>query len=346
MIEFPRYNISKDYNWNFDHVPLPVLADIPPVSGNWTYCGQKVNSPLGVAAGPLLNGRWLLYYASLGFDILTYKTVRCNERKSYDLPNLQPIVWPENNECLPKEINASDKMIDSWAISFGMPSKPPRFWQDDITETKKNLDEGKFLCVSIVATPEPDHSIINLAADYSQCAKWAVDSGADGVEANFSCPNVDSVDGQLYLNPKDASLVASRLREAIPNKPLLIKVGYFNDRDIAQQFFTAVAPYVDALVMVNGVSALVRDSKGNLLFEGRCRGIGGAAIKELVFKQLEWFAEFINQNDSPVKLIGVGGLSKKCDVRRALEHGCESVQFATAAMINPGLCMDIKKGGF
>ena len=92
MIEFPRYNISKDYNWNFDHAPLPVLADIPPVSGNWTYCGQKVNSPIGVAAGPLLNGRWLLYYASLGFDILTYKTVRCHERKSYDLPNLQPIV--------------------------------------------------------------------------------------------------------------------------------------------------------------------------------------------------------------------------------------------------------------
>ena len=60
MIEFPRYNILKDYNWNFNHVPLPVDADIPTVLGNWTYCGQKVDSPLGIAAGPLLNGRWLL----------------------------------------------------------------------------------------------------------------------------------------------------------------------------------------------------------------------------------------------------------------------------------------------
>lgn len=344
MIEFPRYNISKDYNWNFDHAPLPVVANVPTVSGNWTYCGQRVNSPLGIAAGPLLNGRWLLYYASLGFDILTYKTVRCCERTSYNMPNLQPIVWPEFNGFLPKEIKTSDLMMDSWAISFGMPSKHPRFWQDDVTETKKHLEEGKFLCVSVVATPEPNHSIDSLAADYSQCAKWAIDSGADGVEANFSCPNVDSVDGQLYLNPKNAGLVASQLREAVPNNPLLIKVGHFNDRAIAKEFFTAVEPYVDALVMVNGVSTLVRDARGQLLFEGRCRGIGGAAIKELVFKQLDWFAEFIDHYDSLVSLIGVGGLSQKCDVRRALDYGCEAVQFATAAMINPGLGLDIRKG--
>ena len=346
MIEFPRYNILKDYNWNFNHVPLPVDADIPTVLGNWTYCGQKVDSPLGIAAGPLLNGRWLLYYASLGFDILTYKTVRCSERLSYDLPNLQPIVWPEINKSLPKEIRASDEMKDSWAISFGMPSKPPRFWQDDVTKTKEQLGVGKFLCVSVVATPEPHHSIEDLAADYSQCSKWAIDSGADGVEANFSCPNVDSLDGQLYLNPKNAGLVASKLREEIADKPLLIKVGHFNNRDIAEEFFNAVEPYVDALVMVNGVSALVRDASGELLFEGRCRGIGGSAIKELVFTQLKWFSEFIDQYDSLVKVIGVGGLSKKCDVHRALDQGCEAVQFATAAMINPGLCMDIRRGGF
>ena len=117
-------------------------------------------------------------------------------------------------------------------------------------------------------------------------------------------------------------------------------------REIAQDFFIAVEPYVDALVMVNGVSTLVRDTSGELLFEGRCRGIGGSAIKELVFTQLKWFSEFIDQYDSLVKIIGVGGLSKKCDVHRALDQGCEAVQFATAAMINPGLCMDIKKGGF
>ena len=52
--------------------------------GQWQFCGLPVNSPLGVAAGPLLNGRWCLYYASLGFDVLTYKTVRSRRRECYD----------------------------------------------------------------------------------------------------------------------------------------------------------------------------------------------------------------------------------------------------------------------
>ena len=40
------------------------------------FLGHSLFAPIGVAAGPLLNGAWCLHYASLGFDLLTYKTVR------------------------------------------------------------------------------------------------------------------------------------------------------------------------------------------------------------------------------------------------------------------------------
>ena len=40
-----------------------------PLPGDWDFCGLPVDSPLGVPAGPLLNGDWCLYYASLGFDV-------------------------------------------------------------------------------------------------------------------------------------------------------------------------------------------------------------------------------------------------------------------------------------
>ena len=340
-----RYDIRKDYAWNFDHAPEPVVGDVPAVDGDWTYCGQPVDSPLGIAAGPLLNSRWLLYYASLGFDILTYKTVRARERASYGLPNLQPIAWP-NGVALPEEVVTTVAMEGNWAISFGMPSKPPRYWQDDVAAARERLAKGKFLSVSVVATPGLDDSIDDVAADYARCGRWAADSGADGVEANFSCPNVSSVDGQLYLNAADAGLVAARLREAIPDKPLLIKVGHFAERDNAQAFFEAVAPHVDALVMVNGVSTRVRDERGKLLFEGRCRGIGGEVIRGLVFEQLAWFAEFIRESGRPVRLVGVGGLGQTPDVSRVLGQGCEAVQFATAAMLNPGLGLAIRMEGF
>ena len=90
---FAKYDITKDYAWNFDNAPEPEQLDVVPVPGEWAYCGVSVESPLGIAAGPLLNGQWLLYYAALGFDILTYKTVRSRERASYGLPNLQPVSY-------------------------------------------------------------------------------------------------------------------------------------------------------------------------------------------------------------------------------------------------------------
>ena len=111
-----RYDIRKDYTWNFDHAPEPVVGDVPAVDGDWTYCGQPVDSPLGIAAGPLLNGRWLLYYASLGFDILTYKTVRARERASYGLPNLQPIAWPSGE--LPSTACCSMSAPLDWSSSL------------------------------------------------------------------------------------------------------------------------------------------------------------------------------------------------------------------------------------
>src|SRR5207302_2972516 len=84
---WPRYDDRRTYEWNYEHAPEPLPAEIPPVPGRWDYCGLPVASPLGIAAGPLLNGRWILYCASLGFDVLTYKTVRSSARACYAMPN-------------------------------------------------------------------------------------------------------------------------------------------------------------------------------------------------------------------------------------------------------------------
>ncbi|MBT4902919.1 MAG: hypothetical protein HON54_13565 [Verrucomicrobia bacterium] len=341
---FAKYDITQDYAWNYENAPEPVGAAVPSVDGEWLYCGVPVDSPLGIAAGPLLNGKWLLYYASLGFDVLTYKTVRSCERRSYGLPNLQPIAW--EGGVVPAELSVASVMNGSWAVSFGMPSKPPSFWRDDVTATRSRLAKGKFLCVSVVATAQDGWSIDDLAADYAQCARWAVESGADGVEANFSCPNVSSVDGQLFLNPTDAGIVAAQLREALPDTPLLLKVGHINNRETAHALVEVVAPSADALVMVNGLSAKVRQRNTELLFEGQCRGIAGEAIRETTLEQLALFDGLIREFGIDVRLVGVGGLGQAADVQACLDRGSEAVQFATAAMLNPGLGLAIRREGF
>ncbi|MEE3284071.1 MAG: hypothetical protein VX311_05770, partial [Planctomycetota bacterium] len=67
------YDRLQSYQWNYDHVPAVAEVAMPEMPGAWTFCGRPCRSPLGVPAGPLLNGKWVLYYASLGFDVLTYK---------------------------------------------------------------------------------------------------------------------------------------------------------------------------------------------------------------------------------------------------------------------------------
>jgi dihydroorotate dehydrogenase len=247
---------------------------------------------------------------------------------------------------VPAELSVASVMNGSWAVSFGMPSKPPSFWRDDVAATRSRLAKGKFLCVSVVATAQDGWSIDDLAADYAQCARWAVESGADGVEANFSCPNVSSVDGQLFLNPTDAGIVAAQLREALPNTPLLLKVGNINNRETAHALVEVVAPSADALVMVNGLSAKVRQRNAELLFEGQCRGIAGEIIRETTLEQLALYDGLIREFGIDVRLVGVGGLGQAADVRACLDRGCEAVQFATAAMLNPGLGLAIRREGF
>ena len=332
--QLPRYDISRTYAWNYDHAPEPVEIDVPPVPGDWTFCGRPVASPLGMPAGPLLNGRWILYYASLGFDVLTYKTVRSVDRECFSLPNLQPV---ETGPLLGDEsdLPASEEMTGSWAVSFGMPSQGPEVWRRDVEWTRQQLPAGKLLNVSVVASIEDGWTIEDVADDYARCAAWAVESGADTVETNFSCPNVSTRDGQLFQQPEAAGLVAGRVREAIGSVPYVVKVGHVVERDDAIELLDVLAGSVDAVAMTNSVASTVRRADGSLVFDGERRGICGAATRDASIRQTRLFAGLIAGREESVELIGVGGASSGSDVLSYLDAGARSVHIATAAMVDP-----------
>jgi dihydroorotate dehydrogenase len=337
----PRYDPRQTYDWNYTHAPAPALHDEPPVPGSWDFCGLPVRSPLGIAAGPLLNGKWILYYAALGFDVLTYKTVRSRHRECYALPNLQPVEVDLVRDGGPP-LRAEEEMHGSWAVSFGMPSKSPDIWRADIERTRRALPRQKLLSVSVVATPEPHWTADDLADDFVRCARWAVESGADAVEANFSCPNVASADAQLYQQPETAGRVAARLRAAVGPTPLLIKIGHVTEEAQAATLANAVAAHVDALVMVNCISAQVVDAQVGQLFEGQRRGIAGDAIREPALEQVALFARVIRQHGLKLRLVGVGGIATAADVREHIDAGAHAVQLATAAMLDPRVGLEIR----
>lgn len=337
----PRYDWHQTYDWNYEHAPEPVPHEEPMVPGRWEYCGLQIGSPLGLAAGPLLNGRWILYYAALGFDVLTYKTVRSRYRPSYPLPNLQPVeaTLMRGDE---QALSADTTMRGSWAVSFGMPSKAPEIWRADVESTRRALPKSKVLSVSVVATPETKWTLEDVAADFARCAKWAIESGADCVEANFSCPNVASADAQLYQQAEAAGLVASRLREAIGSKPLLLKIGHVAEEAQALALAKAITPHASALVMVNCLSSTVLDAQQRPLFAGQKRGIAGCAIREAALEQIRLFSRVIRQHGLELKLVGVGGISCADHAFAHLQAGSNSVQLATAAMLEPEIGLTLR----
>ena len=343
-LTLPRYDAGQTYRWNYDHAPeLPEdVGNVPDVAGDWTFCGRPVPSPLGMPAGPLLNGKWVLYYAALGFDVLTYKTVRSSARECYELPNLQPVTTgPLHGD--ETEVPTRPEMNGSWAVSFGMPSAAPDNWRADVEWTRNHLASEKLLSVSVVGSVQPEWSLSDLADDYAQCAKWAVESGADAVEANFSCPNVSTCDGQLYQQPADAAVVAERIREAIGGTPFLIKIGRTTEHQDADALLNAVGPFVDALAMTNSVATKVKQPDGSYLFDGERRGICGDATRNASLEQTRLFAGLIAKKSLPIRLVGVGGASTAGHVREFLNAGAESVHIATAAMVNPQLALEIRR---
>jgi dihydroorotate dehydrogenase len=295
-----------------------------------------------MAAGPLLNGRWILYYAALGFDVLTYKTVRSRARASYAMPNLQPVAVTglQDDE---QTVSAAPNMQGTWAVSFGMPSQTPDVWRADVEATRRALPKPKLLSVSVVATPEPDWTLQAVADDFARCAAWAAESGADCVEANFSCPNVASADGQLYQQPEAARTVAARLRSAVGSRPLLIKIGHVADESLAGALVEALNPHAQALVMVNCISARVTKAGERLLFEGQKRGIAGEAIRDAALAQIKLFARVIRARGLSLRLVGVGGISSADHVCAHLETGSHAVQLATSAMLNPTVGLEIRE---
>lgn len=332
----PGYDISQTYEWNYENVPVPKSELANAGTGAFRYGGRKALSPVAVAAGPLLNGRWAIYYASLGFDVLTYKTVRSRARACYPMPNLQP-VDEISMERPGLEVMGRMSMSGSWAVSFGMPSQEPAVWRADVRRTRAALAPGKILSVSVVASPEPDWDVERVAADYALCAGWAAESGADVIEANLSCPNVRSSDGQLYKDPNAAAKVARAIRAAAPEAPLILKIGFMEGEAEAAALLAAVAPHCAALAMVNCISARVRRVTGEMMFSGELRGIAGEAIRASSLRQCGQFARAAASAGADLEIIGVGGVRSPAHVQAFLDAGCASVQVATAAMVNPAL---------
>ena len=341
------YDIHKSYAFNYERGPVfdgpPLQAPDGPMK---SFLGRPVRSQLGIAAGLLLNGKWVAAYAQRGFDILTYKTVRSQYRPCYDPPNW---VFIEEGEDPEGPVYATDHPPSqlsevSSAVCFGMPSMAPEIWRADVENAKRSLGSGQLLIVSVVASPEPGDDADLVANDFRQCAEWAIEAGADAVEANFSCPNVCSPEGNIYTDAKLSRRVAEAIRRGIGNAPLLIKAGYLPLEESLHALLRELSGVANGITLVNGVTRPALRRNGQPVFgeQYRSAGIVGRAIHLPSVEQVRRARRIIDEDRLPLELVAVGGAGGVGEISDFFEVGATAVLMGSSPMYQPHLAIQAR----
>lgn len=341
------YDITATYAENYERGPR-FSSDPPsePPGPSKTFLGREVRSRMGIAAGLLLNSKWLLGYGARGFDLLTYKTVRSSQRDCYPLPNWVFVEPDEVEAGIYRQVaTPSDNVLEvSSSVCFGMPSASPEKWREDVQVAKEGMTEGQLLIVSVVATPEDDWTQEMVAADFRRCAEWAVEAGADVIEANFSCPNVCSSEGSIYLDPAATKLIARGLREGIGETPLLIKTGHLVAEEALAGYLHALDGIADGITLVNCLIGRVLTEDGSPVFGDQFAeaGVLGRAIHDPCVASVRQASRVIERDSLALEIAAVGGAACGEDVERYLEAGAQAVMMGSSPMYLPNLARELK----
>lgn len=337
------YDINKSYDWNYDFGPRfkgkLSSRDIFPAK---KFLSFSVNSLFGIPAGPLLNSNWVKLYAKLGFDILTYKTVRT---KSYAAHSMPHILYIEQND------SSSEKQgivigkpyfskYDNLTItnSFGVPSKDPDVWQEDVKKSLEVLADGQLLIVSVMGTHEAVSNQKDFIGDFAKCAQLALEAGAPVIEVNLSCPNLHE-DGIVCYDIKLSSLICRQIKNVIGDVPLIAKIGYYDKEQELRDFVAQTGKFIDGIAAINTIKKNIDDVQvkkphfRNLQGSGIC----GTYIKPYGIEMVERLRTIRKEWQMKFAIIGIGGVTTPEDYEDYINIGADAVQSGSGAMVDPHL---------
>lgn len=345
------YHLNKSWDYNYDHGPK-FKGPYPPLpkEKKWSFLGYPVISPLGVAAGPLPNAKWLIPYVKLGFGSLVQKTVRSSNHPCHPYPNILGVkVTGKLDLKSAKPLIASKNITSnlqtlSITNSFGNPCRDPKLWTTETAKAKKVIKSGQVLGVSVYGTAEENATLNQLAQDYAKTALLAKAAGAMFIEANLACPNVKgSENPNLYKDPKAVKAIVLAIKSKIGKTPLVLKIGYFEKYQDLLKVLKPITNSFEGVSAINTISKKVIDKNGKQILPGRdVSGVCGFAIKDYGIKTVENLKKARKELKTNFEIIGVGGVMTPQDVVTYLQAGADHVHSATAIMWNPYLAHQLQ----
>lgn len=344
----PIYDIYKTYLQNLEEGPF-FEGFIPernlPSEDKWIdFLGFKVAAPLGVPAGPLLNSRWVSFAAEMGFDIVTYKTIRSAPHPAHPAPNMiyvdakGQLTADRFQETL-KRAHAAPPSMEALAAtnSFGIPSLDAESLIEDIAIANASLSKGQVMIVSVVGTPRPGE---DFPKDFAKASSIALQGGAKIIEADFSCPNVSSCEGSIYTSPQAVFDICTSIKKRIGSIPLIIKVGVILDKEVLKNVLISAAKAgAQGVCGINTISMNVVDDDGKAaLGEKRLRsGVCGSPIRQTALDFVRLAKEINKQEKLGMTILATGGVITPEHFNRFFEAGADVAMSAVGMMWDPYL---------
>lgn len=169
-------------------------------------------------------------------------------------------------------------------------------------------------------------------------ARLDAEEGVAALEVNVSCPNVKSGGILFGQDPGLAAAVTRAVRDAAPNKPLIIKLSP-NVTDIALMARSVQDAGADMISCINTLSGMAVDvARRAPRLANVIGGLSGPAIKPVALRCVWQVCQAV---DIPV--IGLGGICSAEDVLEFILVGAHAVQIGTANFISPDRAFEIVK---
>ncbi len=256
--------------------------------------GLNLTNPTMLAAGILgLTGSSLKSVVEAGAGAVVTKSLGLKARDGYPNPTVVQV------DC--GLLNA-----------MGLPNPGVRNFDEEIKEVKET---GVPVIVSIYGFS---------SAEFANVAKVAVDMGADALELNVSCPNVEETGAEIGRDPELVAEIVRKVKNMV-DKPVFVKLTP-NVANIVEVAKAAVEAGADAITAINTVRAMAIEIETTQpLLANKIGGLSGSAIKPIAVRCVY---EVSREVDVPV--IGCGGITNWRDAVEFMLAGASAIQIGTA----------------
>src|SRR6185437_5191838 len=150
----------------------------------------------------------------------------------------------------------------------------PEVWQQDMKKAIATAGKGQVMVGSVVGTVRPGQTHQEFIADWALTSKLVIETGAQIVEADISCPN-NGAEGLVCYDLETTEKICKEVRKVIGNTPFVLKIGYFQDEKKLEKLAEIANEYAQGIAGINTLPGIIVDKNGDQALPGKTRKTGG-----------------------------------------------------------------------